>query len=259
VLLFFPAVVQAGGTLYLGSEGQLTALGIFTTNGPTVTSQTQVGTAGYDFNGVGEGAGLTGIVTGALDSGNFNTRDLAGNLIGSFTNATPGYLNEDFAGNGTELWRANSNNPPTIYKLDPTNGNTLETHILAGASQLVGLTFVGSQIWAGDFGAGTVGTVDTTLDTYTPVFNAFGSTLLGGLAYDSTNGVLWVGSFDVIRPYSTAGVVLGPDVSTTAVYPGFIDGLAYVVPEPSSLVIAMTLCGGFGLMAVRRRRQRQPE
>jgi hypothetical protein len=30
-----------------------------------------------------------------------------------------------------------------------------------------------------------------------------------------------------------------------------------VVPEPSSLVIAMTLFGGFGLMGVRRRRQRQ--
>ncbi len=259
VLLGVVALLSASqgvraGTLYLGSETELTALGIFTTNGPTVTSQTSVATAGFNFNGVGEGAGLTGIVTGAADSRNFNTRDLAGGLIGSFPDATPANLNEDFAGNGTELWRANSSGA-IIYKLNPANGSTLATHTLTGASQLVGLTFVGSQLWAGDFVAGTVGTVDTAFDTYTPVFSPFAPFALGGLAYDSTSGVMWVGSSSVIHPYNTAGTSMGPDVDTSLVYPGFIDGLAFIpVPEPGTLLLVGTAI--FSMAAVRRRRVR---
>lgn len=247
-LLVSPAV--HAGTLYLGSDvtiGGAGTLGIYTTNGAAVSSQTAVAPAdGRQFNGVGEGLGLTGIVTGGWNH-EFDKRDLAGNLISQSDNFPFGAVNEDFAGNGSQLWRVVYG--PTIYLLN-ADGTVNQAHTLSGASGLVGLTFVGSQLWAGDFNAGTVGTVDTLTDTYTPVFTPTDLPgEVGGLAYDALAGVLWIGSTGVIAPFDLAGNRLGPNVDTSGQFGGgFIDGLAFIdtsVPEPGTLV----LFGG-GLLAV---------
>jgi hypothetical protein len=261
LLLFsvlLPIQVQAG-TLYLGTDntiGSSGVLGIYTTNGASVTTMTSVNPAdGRQFNGVGEGLGYTGIVTGGWNR-EFDTRDLAGNLITQSNNFFSTNVNEDFAGNGSQIWRAVYG--PSIYLLN-SDGTTNQAHTLSGASGIVGLTFVGKQLWAGDFNAGTIGTVNTITDTYTPVFTPGGLTAeVGGLAFDSGNGVLWVGSQAVIAPFDLAGNRLGANVDTSGQLgaAGFIDGLAFIpsnTPEPGTLV--MIFGGGLTALAIRRRRR----
>ena len=259
LLFVLPVTIQAG-TLYLGAETGANLLGIFTTNGASVTAQTTVATptgVSNHFNGVGEGAGLSGIVTRAGFSNNLDTRNLSGALIASFVNAGPG--NEDLAGDGTQLWSADSI-ANSIYQLNPTNGALLGTHPITGNGSVVGLTFVGSQLWASDFSTGSIGTINTVSNVYTVVFTStLGVNQVGGLAYDSANGVLWVGSTDRLRPYNLAGAILGPDVFTAATYGGtnfFFDGLAFIdntVPEPGTLFLLGS--GMMALFAARRRRE----
>ena len=253
LLIPFPVVTQAGtGTLYLGSDstiGSSGILGIYGTNGANVTSKTAVNPVdGRQFNGVGEGIGLTGIVTGGWGP-EFDKRDLGGNLISQSNNFFTPYptVNEDFAGNGSQVWRVVYG--PTIYLLN-ADGTTNQAHTLSGASGLVGLTFAGSQLWASDFNVGTIGTVNTSTDTYTVVFTPTGLPgQVGGLAYDASAGVLWIGSSGVIAPFDLAGTRLGANVDTSGQFGGggFIDGLAFVasVPEPSSIVLL-----GSGLLAL---------
>jgi hypothetical protein len=266
ILLLLPLLLpieSQAGTLYLGTDntiGSSGILGIYATNGAAVTSKTAVNPAdGRSFNGVGEGLGLNGIVTGGWGH-EFDTRNLAGNLISQSNNFFTPYptVNEDFAGNGSQIWRVVYS--PTIYLLNP-DGTTNQAHTLSGASGLVGLTFVGRQLWAGDFNAGTIGTVNTTTDTYTPVFTPAGLTAeVGGLAYDAGSGVLWVGSQAVIAPFDLAGNRLGANIDTSGELgsAGFIDGLAFVpnsVPEPGSLTLLGLGVASFGSIAWTRKRK----
>jgi hypothetical protein len=245
--LLLPPVAHAG-TLYLGTDNSIGGpglLGIYTTNGPTVTSKTVVFPAdGRQFNGVGEGLGLIEIVTGGWGH-EFDKRDLAGNMITQSDNFFTPYatVNEDFAGNGKQIWRlVYTASARGLYLLNP-DGTTNQAHTLLGNPGLVGLTFAGPQLWASDFDTGTIGTVNTSTDTYAPLFTPSGlPAQVGGLAYDAGGGVLWIGSGGVIAPFDLAGNRLGANVDTTGqLGSGFIDGVAFingptVVPEPASLI-----------------------
>lgn len=114
----------------------------------------------------------------------------------------------------------------TITVIDPADGSQVAIHTIAGASFLGALAFQGpaGPLWAcSDFG--TVGIIDPTLTTFTPVFNTYsvvfpdattGSGCFDGLAYDGTDSSLWA-SGDVsptTEHYTITGLPLGKFVNS---------------------------------------------
>jgi hypothetical protein len=102
----------------------------------------------------------------------------------------------------------------------------------------------GTGFWVTDFFAATVSHYDalgTLLSSFaSPSVNG------GGLAYDTTDGTLWIGDFGQVFHFTTTGVNLGSFAAPT---PDLVDGLEFqgasAVPKPASL----TLCG-FGLVGL---------
>jgi len=92
---------------------------------------------------------------------------------------------------------------------------------------VVGMASDGVNIWISKWTQRQVGTWDPTTNTFTPVFSTPNDA--GALAWDTQNGVLWVGmDGGFVIPYNAAGQQLnagfqpfGADVDT-------VDGLAFV-------------------------------
>ena len=250
---------RADGTLFIGSDegtfsGTVSDFGRYTTSGATVTGGVNIPVS-YDLNGLGEGNGF--LYAGNPDDNTLNKIDYSGNILSTVTAGVPiGQFNEDYAGNGTDLYHAFFGNSTSgeIDHLDLTTGALLDSHQLPFGA--VGITFVGSTLWITNWSTHEVGTFDLATDAFTPVFTTPNDA--GALAYDPTSGVLWVGQDNggFVLPCSTTGTSLGAGFQPFGDIADTIDGLAFVpapVPEPSALILAGL--GGVTLLGFARRRR----
>ena len=96
-------------------------------------------------------------------------------------------------------------------------------------SDVVGMATDGVQFWITNWDLHQVGTWDPATNTFTVVFTTPADA--GALAWDTANGVLWVGMLGgSVIPYDATGKQLGPGFQPFGSISNTVDGLAFV-PE----------------------------
>ncbi len=176
------------------------------------------------------------LYAGDPNSNTLQRIDFNGNALSSVTAGFPNTCcNEDMAFDaaGNVLWHANNSEttPPTggeIDKLDPTTGALITAYPL---SDVAGMTLVGNTIWITQWSAQKVGTWNPSTNTFTMKFATPANA--GGLAYDSVNGILWVGlQGGSVVPYDLNGNQQGPGFSPFGAITDTVDGLEFVSQTP---------------------------
>jgi hypothetical protein len=271
VLLLIGSTVASGASvLYAGADTEEfnqasppdRIAKMFISGGNVISSQ--VLATSFFVNGLTaiDGSLITGTVgttaTSAADAQTIRTVDQFGVQQSSINSLLPTQqFNEDFAWDGTDLWRAHfvSSTSGSIRRIDETTGAILDTYDLGFG--VVGMTSVGGTLWITDWAGQSVGTWDP-VNGYSLRFRTPASA--GGLAYDPTGGLLWVGmSGGTVTPYTLAGVVAGDTIQPFGA--GFfatVDGLAiidepFAIPEPTSLALVGLGVLGLACVAMRRR------
>lgn len=215
------------------------------TDGPSILDSHIVNTS-FPVGALAEIAGPNVLVGSPLNRV-LRTIDLDGNVIDSIVSDLPvNCCNADFAVDPADnsLWRARYSRG--IYELDAATGDIISFSEIA---DVVGMTFVGSDIWITRWSTGQVGTWDPSTNLFSEVFTL--PTRVGGLAYDPESGTLWVGrQFGYVEPFDLTGNSRGGAFQPFGTIEETIDGLAYIVPEPTSLAL---LAGGLIACILRRR------
>lgn len=181
----------------------------------------------------------------SLGGGIYNLDTLA--QTGSFT--LP-HSSEDITFAGGALWSGDFLGQ-ALDKVDPATGTRIGGFAL-GFTPL-GLTGDGAGgFWVSEFASGALlrhfdgsGNLLGTMDP-TDI-----SSFRGGLAFDPIDGTLFIGTFNAVYHYTTAGVDLGHFSTPDA---RFVDGLEFsaassTVPEPSSLLL-LSFGMIFGMIAL---------
>jgi hypothetical protein len=202
--------------------------------------------------------------------------DIANNIIytgGNFasaaitprdlTNLVPGTpftpvvdFQEDMTFDGSFIWRISSNR--VLEKINPTTGLLDSAFSIptgtGGNIATLGIAWDGSGFWVSEHGVGgqiAKYTTNGTLIAGTAF--AFNSTLSpAGLAYDTTDNTLYIGTNGAVYHYSLTGTQLG---SFTLPGWGLVDGLEFEggVPEPSTSLLMLTGLAVLGIPIHRRR------
>ena len=256
-----PAAANAG-TLFIGADvksfsGSLPdQLGVATVSGATLVSETNHATT-FHINGLTDVSGQNYLYAGDPFSGKINKVSYTGTLLGTISvpGIATGCCNEDMIWTGTKLYHGQYGNG--IQLIDTTTGA-----ILSNQSQpdVVGMSYVGGDIWITHWGAHQVGIWNPITNAFTAKFST--PSTAGGLAYDAAGGVMWVGlGGGSVVPYTLGGVALNAGFKPFGDNPDTIDGLAFLgeashgVPEPSAWALLLAGFGGIGA-ALRSRRKR---
>jgi len=155
---------------------------------------------------------------------------------------------EDMAFDGFVLWRVDIN-AQLVESIDPITGAILSS--FDPGFRPLGVAWDGSNLWVSEFVAN--GLVEQFTPLGAPTGNQFNAAVagreVGGLAFDTADSSLWIGTWENVFHYTTGGIVLG----SFGVSDGrFVDGLEFQtgsapVPEPTSLLLFATglaLLGG---------------
>lgn len=218
------------GTLFVAVDSEDFASSLpdkiakITTEGPTVLSNTIIETD-FPVNGLADGGDF--MFAGTPNQNILQKVDFDGNLISTVNAEFPSTCcNEDMAldpiptndrPNGT-LYHAHWSN--NIQAIDPVTGALFETFPIP---DVVGIAYVGDEIWISKWSAREVGRWDPNTNNFTPVFSTPSNA--GMLAYDPFNEILWVGmSGGVVRPYDLTGNQLGSDFIPFTGVGGTVDG-----------------------------------
>jgi hypothetical protein len=129
------------------------------------------------------------------------------------------------------VWHVYYNNPGgRIDRLQVASHNLISSHPIDDA---VGITIVDCDIWISLWSGRAVGTFDPTTNKFTPVF--FTKAQPGGLAFDPTSRLLWIGfQGGEVTPFTLAGVQAGPTVVPFGPLGGnTVDGLDFVADNVS--------------------------
>ncbi len=160
---------------------------------------------------------------------------------------------EDMAFDGTSLWRVDIT-AQLVDKINPSNGIILFS-FNPGFTPL-GLAWDGRNFWVSQF------TANGLVKQFTPAgvatgkqFNApLGGNTAGGLAFDTTDGSLWIGAFSNVYHTTTTGALLG-SFAVPVADGRFVDGLEFqrtTIPEPTTLTLFGS--GLLGMISLVRRR-----
>ena len=166
---------------------------------------------------------------------------------------------EDMAfnpGDPNHLWRANYYNH-TYDRIDLTTGSTTQfLSPLGAAATPMGMAWDGTQFWVSDQLGRQVFQMTTAGVFSGPIFSTGFDT--GGLAWDSTDSTLWIGTFSMVHHFTTAGIELG---SFAAPGGQFVDGLEFQatsVPEPSTWALMLVGVLGIGFAGYRQSPKNAP-
>ncbi len=205
----------------------------------------------FHLNGLGDGAGF--LYAGTPSANHVNEIDYNGNLVGGFNAAIPnsGCCNEEMQLVGNVLYHAHYSDE--IERLDPVTGAAVATPL--AQPDVVGMANVNGNVWITHWAGRSAGIWDPLTNIYTPQFST--PTNAGGIAFDPSSQILWVGlQGGNVVPYTLAGLALNAGFQPFGAINDTIDGLTFqgegaqpAVPEPASLLLL-----GTGLLAVGRRR-----
>jgi hypothetical protein len=252
------------GTLFIGSDERSfdavlpDQLGVAQLSGANLVSQTNYATS-FHINGLTDVSGQNFLYAGDPFGGEINKVSYTGQLLGTI--AVPGIVtgccNEDMIWTGTQLYHAQYGNG--IQQIDVNTGTVLSDQ---SQPDVVGMSYVGGQIWITHWGAQQVGVWDPTTNAFTAMFNT--PSTAGGLAYDAADGIMWVGlGGGSVVPYTLGGVALNGGFKPFGDIGDTIDGLAFLgeatgggIPEPSSWALMILGFGGLGAALRSSRRAR---
>ena len=184
----------------------------------------------YNLNAMPKG--VTPVSNGTVPGGDHPYEDMA------FNPADPNHI-----------WRANYYFG-TFDEINLTTGTVKTFASPAGAgAQPMGMAWDGTQFWVSDFSNSSVYTMTTGgVFSAAPMFTT--PFLAGGLAWDTTDSTLWMGTYGSVHHLKTDGKDLFNFANPNG--NGFVDGLEFQgaapVPEPSSIALLLTTVAllGFG-------------
>jgi len=138
---------------------------------------------------------------------------------------------EDMAFDGAFLWRADYSTR-AVDRIDPSTGNIVFS-FSPGFTPL-GVAWDGTNLWVSEIANNGLVEQFTTGGVPTgKQFNApLGGKLTGGLAFDTNDSTLWIGTFGQVFHSTTTGVALG-SFNVPVADGRFVDGLEFQGASPA--------------------------